>query len=147
MEKRKSLIKGILEIYRISLAYISKGTAKYTIGRGQWYFFNRLLLAGDGISQDQLSSEMFVDNAHTTRALKKLEEDGYIYREADAGDGRKKLVYITQKSESIKEEYHQIYKDLNKILTKDFTPEEIELTRSLLYRMRDNIAEHMRTHK
>lgn len=147
MEKRKSLIRGVLEIYRISIAYISKGTAKYAIGRGQWYFFNRLLLAGDGISQEQLSSEMFVDNAHTTRALKKLEKDGYIYREADVGDGRKKLVYITQKSEAIKEEYHQIYKDLNKILTKDFTPKEIELTRTLLYRMRDNIAEHMRTYK
>lgn len=143
MEKRKSLIKAVLDIYRISQGYISVRTSKYGIGRGQWYFFNRLLLSGDGISQEQLSAEMFVDSAHTTRALKTLEDDGYIYRKPDPADGRKKSVCVTEKAQSIKEEYHQIYKDLNKVLTKDFTPEEAALARTLLYRMRDNIAECM----
>ena len=143
MEKRKSLIKAVLEIYRISLAFISDGTSKYGIGRGQWYFFNRLLLGEDGISQEQLSAEMFVDTAHTARALKKLEDSGYIYRQTDAADARKKRAYITEKARSIKEEYHQVYKNLNEVLTKGFTPEEAALARTLLYRMRDNIAGHM----
>jgi DNA-binding MarR family transcriptional regulator len=146
MEKRKSLIKAILDIYRISLAYISDRASKYGIGRGQWYFFNRLLLGEDGISQEQLSAEMFVDSAHTTRALKKLEDDGYICRKADPADARKKNVYITEKAQAIKDEYHQVYKDLNKVFTKGFTPEEVKLVRTLLYRMRDNIAEYMQTY-
>jgi DNA-binding MarR family transcriptional regulator len=143
MEKNKSLIKAVLDIYRISLAYISGRASKYGIGRGQWYFFNRLLLGEDGISQEQLSAEMFVDSAHTTRALKKLEDDGFVCRKPDPDDARKKSVYITEKAESIKQEYHQIYKDLNKVFTKDFTPEEVQLVRTLLYRMRDNIAEYL----
>ncbi len=145
MEKRKSLIKAILDTYRISLSYISEGTSKYGIGRGQWYFFNRLLLGGDGLSQEQLSEEMVVDSAHTARAIKKLEDDGYVFRKADPSDGRKKKVYVTDKAVVIRDEYHQIYKELNQVLTTGFTPEEVELTRKLLYRMRDNIDEYVKT--
>ena len=143
MEKHKSLIKAVLDIYRISLVYISGRASTFGIGRGQWYFLNRLLLGKDGISQEQLSAEMFVDSAHTTRALKKLEDDGYICRKPNPDDARKKSVYITEKAQSIKQEYHLIYKDLNKVFTKDFTPEEVQLLRTLLYRMRDNIAEYL----
>lgn len=142
MDKGKSLIKAVLDIYRNSNVYISSRASKFGIGRGQWYFFNRLLLGEDGISQEQLSTEMFVDSAHTTRALKKLEDDGYIYREADAEDARRKSVFITEKAQAIKPEYHQIYKDLNKVFTRGFTPEEVQLVQTLLYRMRDNIAEY-----
>ena len=145
MEKRKSLIKAVLDIYRISQAYISPRASNYGISRGQWYFFNRLLLNEDGISQEQLSEEMFVDSAHTTRAIKKLEENGFVFRKPDPDDARKKNVYVTEKSIAIKEEYHNLYKELNKILVKDFTPEELELVRSLLYRMRDNILLYMKT--
>lgn len=143
MEKRISLIKAVLDIYRNSQTYITGKAQKFGIGRGQWYFFNRLLLMKDGISQEQLSSEMFVDSAHTARALKKLEQDGLIYRKQDPNDARKKKVFITEKSIAMKEEYHQVYKDLNKVFTKDFSPEEVRLVHSLLYRMRDNIAEYI----
>lgn len=143
MEKRKSLIKAVLDIYRISQAYISPRALKYGISRGQWYFFNRLLLGNDGISQEQLSTEMFVDSAHTARAIKQLEDNGFVLRKPDSNDARKKNVYVTEKAIDIKDDYHQLYKELNKILVKDFTPEELELVRSLLYRMRDNIASYM----
>lgn len=147
MEKRKSLIKAILDIYRISQGYISPRTSKYGIGRGQWYFLNRLLLQEDGISQEQLSAEMFVDSAHTTRAIRKLEQDGFVFRKTDPDDGRKKNVYVTEKSMEIKDDYHKLYKDLNQILVKDFTPDELELVRTMLYRMRDNIKSYMETSK
>jgi DNA-binding MarR family transcriptional regulator len=143
MEKRKSLIRAVLDIYRNSQAYISVKAQRFGIGRGQWYFFNRLLLVEDGISQEQLSAEMFVDSAHTARALKKLEEDGFVYRQQDPNDARKKNVFITEKAQTIKDEYHQIYKDLNKVFTKGFTPEEAQLVQKLLYRMRDNIADYI----
>lgn len=147
MEKQRSLIKAILDIYRVSLGYIGERASKYGIGRGQWYFFNRLLLSEDGVSQEQLSAEMFVDSAHTARAIKKLENDGFVYREQDPLDSRKKNVYVTEKSVAIKDEYHQLYKELNKVLIKGFTPEEAELVRVFLYRMRSNITEYMKNGK
>lgn len=139
MEKRKSLIKAILDIYRISQGYIVPKVAEYGIGRGQWYFFNSLLLDKDGISQEELSEKMVVDSAHTTRAIKKLEELELVFRELDPNDARKKNVYVTEKAMEIKDEYHDLFKGLNKVLVDGFTHEEVELIRSLLYRMRDNI--------
>ncbi len=147
MEKRKSFIKAILDIYRVSTGYIGSRASKYGIGRGQWYFFNRLLLLEDGITQEQLSSEMFVDSAHTARAIKKLEEQGFVMRRIDPCDSRKKNVYVTDKATAIKDEYHQLYKELNQILVEGFTPEEIKIMQSMLYRMRDNITSYMEQEK
>lgn len=143
MDKSRSIIKSVLDIYRTSLVYISSRASDFGVGRGQWYFFNRLLLGEDGVTQERLSEEMFVDSAHTTRALKKLEEDGFIRREPDSHDMRKKTVYVTDKAISIKEDYHGLYKDLNSILLKDFTPEEKEAVIELMSRIRGNIVEHV----
>lgn len=145
MKRRKSLIKAVLDIYRISQAYIAPRASKYGISRGQWYFFNRLLLDHDGISQEQLSDEMNVDSAHTTRAIKRLEENGFVFRKPDPYDARKKNVFVTEKAMAIKDDYHGIYKELNQVLVEGFSQEELELVRSLLYRMRDNIALYMKT--
>ncbi len=144
MEKSNSLIRTILDLYRKSLAYISPKAAEYGIGRGQWYFFNRLLLEHDGISQEQLSEELYVDKAHTARAIKKLEEDGFVRRMPDEEDGRKKNVYITEKSVALKDDYQKIYKELNQVLIKGFTSEEADLAYSFLDRMRENINLYMK---
>ena len=143
MKKRKFLTKAIFDIYRNSLAYISAGAAQFDIGRGQWYFLNRLLFGTDGISQEQLSEELFVDRAHTARAVKKLEEGGFVFRKPDPDDARKKNVYVTEKAIAIKDDYHRLHRELNRVLVKDFTAEEQELLRSLLYRVRGNIVSYM----
>lgn len=144
MKRKKSLIKAILDIYRISQAYITPRASKYGISRGQWYFFNRLLLDHDGISQEQLSDEMNVDSAHTTRAIKKLEESGFVFRKPDPHDARRKNVFVTEKAMAIKDDYHDIYKELNQILVDGFSEEELELVPSFLYRMRNNILLYMK---
>ena len=113
MKKSQSLIKAIFDIYRISQGYIAPRAAKYDISKGQWYFLNKLLLDHDGISQEELSDEMNVDSAHTTRAIKKMEESGLIFRKTDDQDARKKNVYVTKKAMSIKDDYQDIYDSLN----------------------------------
>lgn len=143
VKRHESLIRLILSIYRTSQIHIVPSVSEFDIGRGQWYFLNQLLLEADGISQEELSRKMVVDSAHTARAIKILEEKGFVYREKDSEDGRKKNIFITDKSLKIKEDYHNIYKDLNKILVKDFTSEEIELLISLLFRMEDNIKSYV----
>mgnify|MGYP000874520749 CR=1 FL=1 len=144
MEDNQFLIKAIFDIYRISQGYITPRVAKYDISRGQWYFLNKLLLDHDGISQEELSDEMNVDSAHTTRAIKRLEESGLIFRKTDDQDARKKNVFVTQKAMSIKDDYHNIYKGLNEILLNGFSKEELQILPNLLYKMRDNIILYMK---
>ena len=48
---------------------------------------------------------------------------------------------MTEKSREIESDYHQIFKDLNAILVKDFSGEEKEALRNYLHRMMNNIQE------
>lgn len=140
MDKRKSLIKAISGIYRHSQSYLGPKIKKYGIGQGQWAFLTQLLFNYDGITQEELSKILSINKANTSRALKKLEEEGYIYRKEDPEDNRKKLVYVTAKARAFEEEFHSIFKELNQKLSKDFKNEERETVDRLLYRMFDNIA-------
>jgi DNA-binding MarR family transcriptional regulator len=140
--RKKSLIKSISALYRYSQSYISKRVSPYNIGQGQWHFLTQVLFNEDGITQEELSERLFIDKANTARAVKKLEQEGYIERREDPEDKRKKRVYVTQKSRDFENEFHQVFKDFNNILAKGFTAEERETARELLYRMLDNIIQY-----
>lgn len=142
IDKRRSLIKAISGIYRYSQTCIGRNIKDYNIGQGQWAFLTQLLFNYDGITQEELSESLNINKANTARALKKLEEEGYIYREEDPKDARKKIVYITEKSRASEGEFHRVFKGLNLILSKDLTHEELETARRLLYKMFDNIADY-----
>ena len=116
IDKRKSLIKAISAIDRYSQTYIGRNVKDYNIGQGQWAFLTQLLFNYDGITQEELSELLNIDKANTARALKKLEEEGYVYREEDPKDGRKKIVYVTAKARDFEQEFHEVFKGLNRIL-------------------------------
>lgn len=146
-DKRKSLIKAISAIYRYSQTYIGRNIRDYRIGQGQWAFLTQLLFNYDGITQEELSEILNINKANTARALKKLEAEGYIYRGEDPDDARKKIVYVTETSRAFEQEFHEIFKGLNRILSKDFTDDERETARRLLYKMFDNIAAYESSHR
>ena len=138
-ERKISIIREISAIYRYSQIYIGERTKKYHIGKGQWHFLTELLFNEDGITQEELSEKLYIDKANTARALKKLEGEGYIERKVDSDDARKKRIYVTDKSRAFEEEFHQIFKDLNKLLVADFTEDEKLLMKKLLPNMFSNI--------
>lgn len=144
-KKNKSFIKAISAIYRYSQVYIGDNVKKYNIGKGQWSFLTQLLFNNDGLTQEELSNKLYINKANTARALKKLEDEGYVYRKEDPQDARKKRIYVTKKSLEFEKEFHQIFKDLNKILAKDFTEVEKDMARNLFYRMLENIVEYKDT--
>lgn len=146
-DKRKSLIKAISAIYRYSQTYIGRNIRDYRIGQGQWAFLSQLLFNYDGITQEELSEMLNINKANTARALKKLEDEGYVYRAEDPADARKKIVSVTEKSRDFEQEFHEVFKGLNRILAKDFTDDERETARRLLYKMFDNIAAYERSHR
>lgn len=53
--------------------------------------------AGGTATQEALSGELFIDRSNAGRALKSLEETGYIERRKDNADKRTNLVHITAK--------------------------------------------------
>ncbi len=133
----ESIGKYISTLYRSGNAYFSKEFSKYNIGSGQ-FFFLTYLYANDGVIQEEISYNLNVDKGTTARAIKKLEEEGYVYRKVDEEDKRAYKVYITDKALSIKEGIYATLKKWNSIIAYGFSEEEKEITLRLLQRMVEN---------
>lgn len=138
--KNKNLTgKWISLIYRYGQNFIGQELKKLDIGSGQ-YIFITALYHKDGVNQEEISEYLKIDKGTTARAIKKLEEQGYIIRKEDDNDKRAYKVYLTDKALYVKPEICKAMKKWTNILSEGFDEEEKELTLSFLERMADNAA-------
>ena len=84
------------------------------------------LVNEDGLTQDELTKRVMVDKAATTRAVKSLEEKGFIIRKIDSADKISKRLYLTSKGKEIAEPLRSALWTYNQSLTKDWTDEQYE---------------------
>ena len=100
--------------------------------------FLMAILNNDGFSQEELTAYVGVDKASTARAVRSLEEKGYLTRVQDPRDKRQNRVYPTHKAREtgplVKEELARI----NQSLTQSLSPEEDDLIYALLLRIDKN---------
>lgn len=94
--------------------------------------FLAFLYNHEGINQEELSNYLSIDKGTTAKALKKLEDEGYISRVQDEKDRRAYRVFITPKGMSIKEEFFSILQGWNDNLINELKPEEIQTLKTLL---------------
>ncbi|WP_291581456.1 MarR family winged helix-turn-helix transcriptional regulator [Clostridium sp. UBA6640] len=142
MHKCDSIGKYIAQVYRMNGKLASKAFSKFDIGSGQYVFLIHLY-SNDGINQECISSNLNIDKGTTARALKRLEELGYIIRVVDEEDKRAYRVFLTDKAKYIEKEFFEILAEANRVITKDFTEEEKALAISLLKRMVNNSKNHV----
>lgn len=138
MEECKSIGKYISIIYRQGQCYINKKLEPYGIGSGQFIFLN-VLYHKDGIRQEEMADFLDIDKGTTARAIKRLEEEGYIYRRTDSKDHRAQLVFLTQKAKDIEEDIYKILRSWTEILLSDFSIEDSKKAEELLEAMTKNI--------
>ena len=84
-------------IYRHNRIYMDSQLEKLHLQSGQ-YTYLLYLYHHDGQKQDDIVKTLRIDKAGTTRALRKLEKSGYIFRKPDEKDRRGNLVYLTEKA-------------------------------------------------
>lgn len=70
-----------------------------------------------------------------TVLVDKLEKLGYLKRAASDKDSRSTYVILTQKGEDFKATFDQISKNLNKMLNKNLSENEVKLLEELLNKM------------
>ncbi|MBU3210380.1 MarR family winged helix-turn-helix transcriptional regulator [Clostridium algidicarnis] len=127
-------------LYRLGGMHYSKEFAKFNIGSGQFGFLS-YVFEHNGVSQECISNNLLMDKGTTARALKKLEEEGYIKREIDLKDKRIRRVFVTEKALGIEDEFFVILKSWSKIISSDFTEDEKNTLLNLFKRMVDNQKE------
>ncbi len=139
IDARNSIPRWVSLLYRYGQAYIGDRLKHLDIGKGQHIFLNALYKE-DGLSQEELSAYLKIDKGTTAKALKKLEEQGYITRSVSEVDKRRNIVQLTQKALNIKGEVRSVLTDWRERLTYGLTEEEKQLAHSILEKMGDNAA-------
>jgi DNA-binding MarR family transcriptional regulator len=93
---------------------------------------------GGVAGQDALSNQLFVDRTNAGRALKKLEEGGYVLRHKGDGDKRTNLVEITAKGRGAVAEISKLRKKMAQSFFGDLREDEAGTVVELLRKALDN---------
>lgn len=148
ISKDQSMASYISSFYRLGASFLSKEYKDYGIGSGQYQFLFSLYLE-DGVSHDKLTEKMSVDKATTTRAIMKLEEEGYVKRVLDENDKRKYKIFLTDKAIEKKKEILGIGRDWEQRLIGCLDTEEIKCLEYIFKKMSINQEKyrHEKDHK
>ncbi len=86
-------------IYRTRLMFINEKIKNMDITAGQIPFLMELSHE-EGISQEDLASHFHIDKGTVARALRKLEDNDYLYRKIDPNNRRRYIIYLTEKGKA-----------------------------------------------
>lgn len=126
--------KHIGMIHRAGCIYFSKEFSKFGIGSGQ-YLFLLNLYKNEGITQEELTEKLKLDKATTARAIKKLEDEGYVKRIKKETDKRAYNLMLTEKAQEIKEEVYSTMDEWEIVVKSCFTQEESQELMRLLSKL------------
>jgi MarR family transcriptional regulator, transcriptional regulator for hemolysin len=90
--------------------------------------------------QTALAAQMNVEPMTLVTFLDKLESRGLVVRESDPTDRRAKIVQLAADAQSTLEQVLGITRKVQDGALQDFDPDEVQMLRTLLKRMRANIA-------
>ncbi|WP_319580245.1 MarR family transcriptional regulator [uncultured Methanospirillum sp.] len=134
--------KLISFLYRYSQMYLDNELASYHIGSGQFYILMPLYIY-DGINQESLSQSISINKAAVTRAIQKLINEGYVFRQRSGEDKRSYHIYLTEKGRLIEPHIKQIALKWEDILLSEFESDHRNLIVNSLEDMIENVSRIM----
>lgn len=115
----------IAVLYRLHRTNTEAVVQEIGISNSQIPFLASIYLQ-PGISQDDISSEHFIDKGATARQIEKLEKSGLIYREVNPENRRKKKIFLTQKGQDSESSFWAILKKTNDRSLNGFSTQDSE---------------------
>ncbi|MFZ5951515.1 MAG: MarR family winged helix-turn-helix transcriptional regulator [Candidatus Rifleibacteriota bacterium] len=115
--------KWIGMLYRSSQMHICQQLSKEGIGSGQYPFLMFIGRCG-GCSQDEIAKNLCFDKGTTARALKKLEQEGFVRRIVSESDHRRREVFLTEKGKTMRIRLRKMLENWNDKLFEGI-PDEI----------------------
>jgi DNA-binding MarR family transcriptional regulator len=135
-------MKGILrEIGMIARALDSISNIEfkeYDLTKGQYLYLVRIC-ENPGIIQEKLAEMIKVDRATASRAIKKLEMNGFIEKKEDTHNKKIKKLFPTEKGENVYPFIKRENDYSNTVALERFSEREVETIFHLLKRVRKNI--------
>jgi DNA-binding MarR family transcriptional regulator len=138
---RESSLGGLIsDLSHIEFQMLSKRLAQFEVSGASWYYL-RLLWEQDGIIQRELGRRNGVNDASSRTAIQLMERQQLVRREPDQRDGRSIRVFLTTRGKRLKKYLLPIAIELNEVMTRDFSANEIIIFLSLLRRARSNLMQ------
>ena len=135
--KECSIVQYISILYRNGQSYFAKRLGSLNIGSGQYVFLMTLYRKG-GISQEELSSYLKIDKGTTAKAIRKLEDEGYLVRDIDLRDKRAYRIFLTPKALDVIPTIQGAAKDWENVITSGLSEEESLWVERILHKMAEN---------
>ena len=85
------------------------------------------------ISQRELAELLYVSESNVTQIIKRLEKNGYIIRRPDVSNKSKKIINLSDEGKLVLFSLMKIVYEWEGEFLKDYTNEEIELFKKMLY--------------
>lgn len=136
----ESIGKSISIIYRYRQILVNHKLKPYNLGSGQHIFLINIA-SNEGINQKELTSLVKIDKATTAKALKKLEEHGYIYRQCDDSDRRYNKLFLTEKGHEVMPVINDILNEITDELVKGLDENECRQFKQSLNKILDNVID------
>ena len=133
----KSIARKITLLARKSQRHIGEALKKYDISAAEQPFF-MALDSDECLTQEELTAIVCVDKAATARAVKSLEQKGYLKRIQDKNDRRQNRVFATAKAKAIMEDVKEELHSFNDLLTSGIEPDKIDSIYESLIKMEEN---------
>jgi len=144
MDQKPSVGRYISCIYRNFHIYLHHQLEQYNLGSGQFHFL-MMLYHKDGVNQETLAETLNIDKATSARAIKKLEEQGYVTRKRDEKDRRNYNIYLTEKAKKLQPTIKTILQQWTEQLLQDITKKEEQYLFTILEKISKNATELRKT--
>lgn len=136
----RHVARMITLLARKSQSYIGNTLSKYNLSAAEQPFFMALQFK-QGQTQEEMTALVSVDKAATARAVKSLEDKGYLIRIQDCRDRRQNRIYPTEAANQIADDVRRELSLFNELLTRGIDGQTVGLVYEALVKMEENFKD------
>ena len=111
---------------------------EFDLTRGQYLYLIRIC-ENPGISQEKLAEMIKVDRTTASRAIKKLEANGFIEKRIDSANRKIKRIFPTEKGNEISPNISRENEHSERVALQGLSEDESALLLGLLQKVRKNV--------
>ncbi|HOJ01093.1 MAG TPA: MarR family transcriptional regulator [Anaerolineaceae bacterium] len=103
-----------------------------------------MILANEnGLTHSEVAGELRISPAAATKVIKRMEQDGYVSREADSADERISRVFLQPKGRTVVNEIHETFQNIDRVMFAGFSDQDLQLLRDFLGRVLENLQNNL----
>ena len=135
----------IHDVSRMRSTLYDQAVRPLNLTRSQWWVLGQLSRqrAPHGVLQTELARALDIGKVTVGGLIDRLEERGFIERRPDIEDRRAKRVLVTRAGRDVLKQMVRLSEDLNATVFAGFSDAEMQMTESVLARMKANIRQEL----